>query len=650
MFKIGEMFVAFVGKDGGLARTMKLMEGMGKVTGKVMEKAIKEGAKMGQAGIKSFTTIAASAAKCAVQVTKSFERITSAGIKAAGRIAPAFMKSFDRIVGHGAKFSTQLLKSLTTLGKAGMAGLGKGLGGGATAAAGSAVKGLADGVAAAGRSIVGGFAAIGSAATACFTAITWGIAGVVAAGAGLAALVGLVTMMAGDSKEMQSKFDTVFGSSTGKATEQISKMAGAMGRSHNELKLMASGVQDLLVPIGFARDKAANMSVQLTQLAVDIASFNNKADTEVMEDISAALAGSGEVMKKYGVILNDVTMKQELASMGYKGATDKASEQMKALARLNIIIKGTSDAHGDAEKTAGSFSNQMKRIMGLLKDIGTNLGFVFLPAAETFAQFLSENLQMLSENSEGLEQYGDALKGWAENIVMWLQRIITLFMNWQEISTEAFNVVAAVARTSLDLIITMLDNVEIFILNMFGHLMDFFPNFLATVAETHGSLWSFLEDGWSELWDFIASGGTDSIDVSMDQIIKKMKSKMKSMEYKSFNTGDAMKEWERFIAVIDSKMAKATEPPKLGEIKAFTPEDAGVAAAAGKTIKFEMTAVADLFRKNLEQVFEDQEGKSQLEVLKKGVNVQENIAAEAKEQNQKLKNIDDNIEKWALIV
>lgn len=652
MFKIGEMFVAFVGKDGGLARTMKTMEGMGKATGKVMERAIKEGAKMGQAGIKGFTSIANSAAKCAAQVTKSFERITTAGIKAAGRIAPAFTKSFDRIVGHGAKFSTQLLKSLTTLGKAGIGALGKGVGGGggAISGMGSAMKGLADGVAGASRSIVGGLGAIGSAATACFTAMTWGIAGVVAAGAGLAALIGITTMMAADSKEMQSKFDTVFGSSAGKATEQISKMASAMGRSHNELKLMASGVQDLLVPIGFARDKAAEMSVKLTQLAVDIASFNNKSDTEVMEDISAALAGSGEVMKKYGVILNDVTMKQELASMGYKGATDKASEQMKALARLNIIIKGTSDAHGDAVKTGGSFSNQMKRIMGLIKDIGTNIGFVFVPAAETFAKFFSDNLQLISENSESLEQYGDVLKGWAEAVVMWMQRLITLVVNWKDISAEAFNVMAAVARASLDILIQILDNVEIAITNMFGHLIDFFPNLFETIAEQHGSLWEFMKKGWGDVWEYVFSGGTDGNDVNFSKLVEGMKAKMRSLDFKPVAWSSAFKEMGRLVEVIDSKMGKPLELPKLDDIKAFNPADAGIEAQAAKTIKFEMSAVADLWKQNLEKVFEDQEGKSQLEVLKKGVQVQEEIKEQAKEQNKELKGINDNIEKWALIV
>ncbi len=652
MFKLGEMFVAFTGKDGGLSRMLKATEGLGKTTGKVMETAIREGSKMGQAGAKSFEKVAAAGSKCAASVTKSFERITSAGLKSAARITPAFLKTFDKLAGNATKLSIAGLKSFTSIGKEGMKALGKGTGGlgGLMSGASAGVGKLAEGMAGAGRSIVGGFTAIGSAATMAFTAITVGLAAVVAAGAGLGVLIGMVTMMAGDAKEMQGKFDVVFGDSAPAATAEISKMATAMGRSHNELKLMASGVQDLLVPIGFARDKAAGMSVKISQLAVDIASFNNKADTEVMEDISAALAGSGEVMKKYGVILNDVTMKQELAKMGYQGATDKASEQMKALARLNIIIAGTSDAHGDAVKTGGSFANQMKRIMGLVKDIGTNIGHIFLPAAETFAQFFSDNLQMMSESSEGLESYGDMLKEWAEIMVTWLQRLITLFANWQEISTEAFNVVAEVARASLDILITILDNVEIAITNMFGHLIDFFPNLFDTIKEQHGSLWNYLKAGWGALWKFVSSGGQDTTGFEIiGKLAKGVQSKMKSLDFKPVEWSKAFNEMGRLVDVIDSKMEKATAGPSLDAIKAFSPEEAGVKAAAGKVIKFEMVNAADLWKKNLEEVFDPDNGASQLETLKKGVQVAEDQQKEAKEQTKTLESIDGHLEKFALI-
>lgn len=52
--------------------------------------------------------------------------------------------------------------------------------------------------------------------------------------------------------------------------------------------------------------------------------------------------------------------------MGVRKSWTEVTEQEKALARLNIIARAMGDqgAIGDAVKTAGSFTNQMKRLRG----------------------------------------------------------------------------------------------------------------------------------------------------------------------------------------------------------------------------------------------------------------------------------------------
>ena len=43
-----------------------------------------------------------------------------------------------------------------------------------------------------------------------------------------------------------------------------------------------AGLQDTFVPLGIARDEAAELSKSLVTLAVDVASFNNTADADVI--------------------------------------------------------------------------------------------------------------------------------------------------------------------------------------------------------------------------------------------------------------------------------------------------------------------------------------------------------------------------------
>jgi hypothetical protein len=91
-----------------------------------------------------------------------------------------------------------------------------------------------------------------------------------------------------------------------------------------------------------------------------MASFNNESEANVIRDLQSALVGNHETVRKYGVIITQATLDQELLNTGIEGGIREATEQEKVMARMNIILKGTTDAQGDAARTAGSFANSIK--------------------------------------------------------------------------------------------------------------------------------------------------------------------------------------------------------------------------------------------------------------------------------------------------
>lgn len=210
-------------------------------------------------------------------------------------------------------------------------------------------------------------------------------------GAGMAKIGGLVTGVASslalgfvpairaasDLQEVQSKFNTVFGSNAEAVRAWGNEYAKTVGRSRRQIEEFLAGSQDLFVPLGFEPGAAETMSKQITELAVDLGSFNNRADADVLNDLQAALTGSGEVMKKYGVIVSDATIKQEALAQGFD--PKNLTEQQKVLARLSIIMKGTTAAQGDAVRTGGSFANQMKRLKAEAENIAGTIGNALLP-------------------------------------------------------------------------------------------------------------------------------------------------------------------------------------------------------------------------------------------------------------------------------
>tara|TARA_Y100001938_G_C8097876_1_gene439373 strand:- start:626 stop:2674 length:2049 start_codon:yes stop_codon:yes gene_type:complete len=193
-------------------------------------------------------------------------------------------------------------------------------------------------------------------------------------------------------EEMQSKSSVVFGQFVRNVRAELEKFGDNVGRSTHELESMASSIQDTFVPMGFAREEASKLSIQLTKLAVDVASFNNASDTETMMAFQSALVGNHETVRRFGVVITEATLKQELLRMGINKTATEVTNAEKVQARLNLIIAGTSDAQGDAERTSDSFANSMKALSSEFQEFMVEAVTPMLPALSKMVQSLKDSI------------------------------------------------------------------------------------------------------------------------------------------------------------------------------------------------------------------------------------------------------------------
>ncbi len=214
--------------------------------------------------------------------------------------------------------------------------------------------------------------------------------GTIAAGAaviiGGALVAGLAktVMAASDAEESMSKFNVVFKDLSGgpeALAVEIDKLSEATGRSKYELIGAVGALGDLFQPLGFSTDAAADLSLQMTSLAIDLSSFNNMPMDEALQRLQGTLIGSHENALAFGVVINENTLKAEMAANGWDKLTGSQLEQAKVQARLNLLMAGTTAAQGDAVRTADGFANQMKALEGSMKDLAIEIGQEFLPAA-----------------------------------------------------------------------------------------------------------------------------------------------------------------------------------------------------------------------------------------------------------------------------
>jgi hypothetical protein len=199
------------------------------------------------------------------------------------------------------------------------------------------------------------------------------VAGAIATG-GLGILGKRMIDTAAGAEELEAKFGTVFKGVNEDAQEVAATMSTDLRRSIIDVKDAMASFQDTFVPLGFARGEALKLSGALAQLSFDLSSFYDKNQADVMRDLQSALVGQTDTVRKYGATILVAQVNEEAYRLGLARTGEELSEQAKILSRLSLLYSFTADAQGDLVRTADSFSNKLREMAGLVKDLSREFG------------------------------------------------------------------------------------------------------------------------------------------------------------------------------------------------------------------------------------------------------------------------------------
>jgi len=215
---------------------------------------------------------------------------------------------------------------------------------------------------------------------------------------GAAALVGLKSAgdAASDLNEVASKSATVFGEAAGEVDEFASNAAD-IGLSKRAALEAASGFGNLFDQLGFANEASADMSMSLTQLASDFASFHNADITEVIEAQTAAFRGEYDSLQRFVPTINAAAVQQQAMAETGKDNADALTEAEKAAATYTLMIEGAGAATGDFARTGDSAANQQRKLNANWENLKAQLGQGVLPAMQTMLGVTNDVVGGLSD-------------------------------------------------------------------------------------------------------------------------------------------------------------------------------------------------------------------------------------------------------------
>lgn len=165
---------------------------------------------------------------------------------------------------------------------------------------------------------------------------------------------------ASDLAEVQNVVDVSFGS----ASEEINKFAQnaitQFGITEYQAKKCASTFMAMSNGMGINAEAGKKMSVQLTGLAADMASFYNVSQDVAETALKSVFTGETETLKKFGVVMTEANLEAYRLAQGITKSYSDMSQAEKVALRYNFVLRSTANAQNDYARTSGSWANQLR--------------------------------------------------------------------------------------------------------------------------------------------------------------------------------------------------------------------------------------------------------------------------------------------------
>ena len=219
-----------------------------------------------------------------------------------------------------------------------------------------------------------------------------------------------------DLTEVQNVVDVTFGDLANKVDELASHSIKDYGMSELTVKQVSSRFQAMGTSMGFAQDKMADMSLELTKLTADMASFYNESQGDVAKRLQSVFTGETEPLRRYGIDLTNATLQEWANKKGIDAKVNSMTQAQKTMLRYAYVMENTSAAQGDFARTSGSWANQLRMLVQQFEQLGSVVGGTLVNAFKPLITVLNNVMQKVISFAKTVANALGAIFGWTIQI------------------------------------------------------------------------------------------------------------------------------------------------------------------------------------------------------------------------------------------
>lgn len=212
--------------------------------------------------------------------------------------------------------------------------------------------------------------------------------------------------------EVENVVRTTFGNYESLVDDMAKTSIQDFGMSELSVKQYSSRFQAMGVAMGFSQRKMADMSVELTKLTADMASFYDIDQADVARNLQAIFTGETEPLRKYGLDLTQATLKEWALKQGLDADISSMTQAEKTMLRYQYVMANTAAAQGDFAKTSDTWHNQTVILKQSFQELAGIIGTSLINAFKPFLSGLNYVMTQVINFAETVTNALGSIFGW----------------------------------------------------------------------------------------------------------------------------------------------------------------------------------------------------------------------------------------------
>lgn len=285
------------------------------------------------------------------------------------------------------------------------------------------------------------------------------------------------------------KADIVFGEYIDDVKEIADETAKSMWLSKNEYLKAASGLQDLLIPMGFAREEATKMTTDTIALAWALAEWSNwQYDAaQAGEILAKAFLWETEQLKSMGISIQTGSDEFKDLQASIMATTWASEQQSKALAIQQLIMEKSTDAQRAFAEWADSLTRKKAELTASIKNARDSIAIALIPA---FHELINTLLPVIENIAKSTQE-------WAEN-----KENIEKLKDWIITTIKVFKTIGKIISTVIKIIHwfgEILWEIAFDIYNFVNTTIEWFKRLWKAIYTISWSIWRNVKESFSRI-------------------------------------------------------------------------------------------------------------------------------------------------------